>query len=212
MESLQRRSILKNAGWTPVPNWVLDNIHRFDGVQFRLLMFIIRRLYGWDTPREDFSVRFLSSNTGIPRSTVQRHIRLMIAAGILLDAGRGVKGSRRLRIQERCPTGRDAQETREEKFPQPVSPPVPPMQVQKSYHPPGQDKNRTLNKSFQTHTIEQLLDPLKNKISQGSFQRLIQGVHSTEGQSITVVTSVPLYLADLIRKELGMEVFFQQAI
>ena len=74
----QRNILLKGPGWTPVPNYLLDTIYHFDPVQFKILMFVVRRLYGWENPRDEFSVRFLSSNTGIPRSTVQRHLRFMI--------------------------------------------------------------------------------------------------------------------------------------
>lgn len=91
-----RKTLMSSSGWTPVPNWLLDSMDQFDPVQFKIMVFLARQLYGFEHPDSSFGIRRIAKGTGIPRSTVQYHLARMIASGHLVEIGRGRGGARRL--------------------------------------------------------------------------------------------------------------------
>lgn len=204
----QRNILLKGPGWTPVPNYLLDTIYHFDPVQFKILMFVVRRLYGWENPRDEFSVRFLSSNTGIPRSTVQRHLRFMISSGIFQDLGRGKKGSRRLGLSPVRPGILDNSEIPGDIPPATEESTVQDRTVHSRYRLVGQEKKNKPGEIICTDPLSSLTEYL----SPGSFRLLTGSYVGIQEDRILFSRPVPSYLAGLIQERLGYRVSFQQAV
>ncbi len=102
-----RRDVLSAPGWTPMPNWIFETFSQLDPVECKILLFVARRLYGYETPHRELSVRKLSAMTGLPKSTVHTRLNRLIARGVLQVTGRGARGTRLLDIPDERPSGRD---------------------------------------------------------------------------------------------------------
>ncbi len=166
-----RDDLLSGSGWTPVPNELLDKMSEFDPVQFKIALFLVRRLYGYKTPRDDFSVRFISDNTGLPRSTVQRHLTMMISNGIVAIVGRGKKGARRLSFSMRT-TNRD---TAAATVRAPIRPPVP-SRAWKASRYPGQVQikhpKQNVHAAKTSFSHSEIFLELERTLSSSSFRKI----------------------------------------
>ncbi len=162
-----RGQLMSEQGWTPIPNHVLDQVYRFNPVQFKILMYICRRLYGWDKPHSDFSVRFLSDHTGIAKSTVQRHLDKMIATGILLVAGKGTRGVRKLMLAPPPECTTNTPETTDSRVISIST--VPSNAVRSPYHPSVQPNRKIIKNSVRTIND---LSQNRNNINSDLFKSL----------------------------------------
>ncbi len=100
---MQKRELLDSGNWTPVPNWIFENTEKLDGAKALILQTVVWRTFGTRTVDNRFSIRYLSARTGLNRTTVHKHLRMMIAAGWLLDIGRGASGEYLLAVPEHPP-------------------------------------------------------------------------------------------------------------
>lgn len=170
-----KEDVLSSNGWTPIPNWLLEANH-VDPVPFKILIFIARRLYGWSSPKDEFSIRFLATGTGIPRSTVHRHLKMLINSGLILTVGKGKRGVSRLAIAPDRPIT-NSQMSRL------VDDTVPANGGQSPFQQVGQNKENDLNKPVQ-------IQKQASRLSQDSMNRedlFVVLKRSLSGQTLTRV-------------------------
>lgn len=99
----RKRAVLDRGGWTPFPNWIVQNFDRFHPVQYKILSLVIFSTIGSQKPNNRFSVRYISDRTGLNKTTVHKHLRALLAAGWLIDSGRGEHGEFLLEIPAESP-------------------------------------------------------------------------------------------------------------
>lgn len=85
-----------------VPAWMVQSMHRLPGIEYKILSLVAFKNQ-FDNATREFSVRYLAAKIGEPKSTVQVHLSRMLKAGLVLEAGRGRRGIRRLALPNHCP-------------------------------------------------------------------------------------------------------------
>ncbi len=98
-----KRAVLDKGGWTPFPNWIIQNFEKFHPAQYKILSLVIFATIGSASPNNRFSIRYISDRTNLNKTTVHKHLKIMLAAGWLIDAGRGGKGEYLLEIPSESP-------------------------------------------------------------------------------------------------------------
>lgn len=193
-----RDAVFEQRGWTPVPNHVFELMPQLDPIQFKIFMFIVRGLYGWDTPRDEFSVRFISNGTGIARSTVHRHIRKMVSAQLLFRLGRGKKGATRFSISEfsgssTVPSGKNTS--------------VPLRAVHNPSRLPGQNKDTKKNSTKKqastlnpSRTSSDLLSGLEKTLSRNTFSAIKRAYLGQKNSIHFFRTDLPDHLQFILKR------------
>lgn len=203
-----RKKVLSSPGWTPVPNHLLDTMADRHPVQFKILLFLARRLYGYESPRDDFSVRFISDKTGLPRSTVHRHLAIMINEGTITVCGRGKKGARRLRISDRRPISLDGfrpadRSTGETTIPE---------RGQIASRMVGQNKDNPVHKNVRVDLSSRsdeksgLLLILEKSLSAVSYSKIESSMESVSNGQIRLSRKLPESLRFMLEQSTGMVV------
>lgn len=99
----KKRAVLDRGSWTPFPNWIIQNFEKFHPAQYKILSLVIFSTIGSSSSNNRFSIRYISDRTGLNKTTVHKHLKILLAAGWLIDAGRGSKGEYLLEIPVESP-------------------------------------------------------------------------------------------------------------
>lgn len=86
-------------GFTKIAHELLDAICRFkfNGAQLRIIMKIWRLTYGYNRIDHDFSISFLSEETGLSESAVKKELKTLIDSSVLIVTEKATRStSRRL--------------------------------------------------------------------------------------------------------------------
>ncbi|MBX7086656.1 MAG: helix-turn-helix domain-containing protein [Leptospirales bacterium] len=71
-------------------------MHLFNGIEWKILSLVAYK-NGFSDATREFSVRYLAAKTGESKSTIHRHLKLMLTAGLLHKRG---EGRRKIQILE----------------------------------------------------------------------------------------------------------------
>jgi len=73
-------------GYTKIANELLDAIVRFDfsKLELRIILYILRKTYGFNKLEDDMTVQQIATATGIDRSNASRALRSLIGGGSVL--------------------------------------------------------------------------------------------------------------------------------
>ena len=76
-------------GHTDIANEILDYLvtFRMSGQEWQVLMFVVRKTYGWHKKQDSISYGQISEFTHIPRRTVIRIIKKLVAKKTLVASG-----------------------------------------------------------------------------------------------------------------------------
>lgn len=74
---------LNPPNFTQIPNEILDRMHEMTPAEFKVLVAICRKTFGWHKERDIISLTQLEEMTGLSRTAVQAGIMAGIARGIL---------------------------------------------------------------------------------------------------------------------------------
>lgn len=76
----------KENGFTPIANEILERLVNIDllGAEFRVLLFIIRKTYGYHKKQDRISFTQFESGTGISRQTINKTIKNLVAKGLIV--------------------------------------------------------------------------------------------------------------------------------
>lgn len=79
--------------YCPIPNVILDEwIHRLGHAEFKILMFISRKTFGWHKIRDRISLSQIHKATGFTRSNITNAIRSLCKLGLLMKMKMGKVG------------------------------------------------------------------------------------------------------------------------
>lgn len=100
--------------YTKIPNSLLDALAstKLSGHEYRLLLFIIRKTYGYHKPEDQISLSQIVDGTGIHRRSVQKVIEKTSARSILQVEGNGQGRPNTLGVNENTSEWKGAPETR----------------------------------------------------------------------------------------------------
>lgn len=76
----------KENGFTPIANEILERLVNIDllGAEFRILLFIIRKTYGYQKKQDRISFTQFENATGISRQTINKTIKNLMAKGLIV--------------------------------------------------------------------------------------------------------------------------------
>lgn len=76
----------KENGFTPIANEILERLVNIDllGAEFRILLFIIRKTYGYQKKQDRISFTQFEQATGISRQTINKTIKNLVAKGLIV--------------------------------------------------------------------------------------------------------------------------------
>ncbi len=76
----------KENGFTPIANEILERLVNIDllGAEFRVLLFIIRKTYGYQKKQDRISFTQFEKGTGISRQTINKTIKNLVAKGLIV--------------------------------------------------------------------------------------------------------------------------------
>lgn len=76
----------KENGFTPIANEILERLVNTDllGAEFRVLLFIIRKTYGYQKKQDRISFTQFEKSTGISRQTINKTIKNLVAKGLIV--------------------------------------------------------------------------------------------------------------------------------
>ncbi len=81
----------KEDGYTPIANEILEQLARVSmpNSEFRVLMVLFRKTYGWNKKEDEISLSQFSSSSGLHRSHVCRALMGLIKKNIVTKVGNG---------------------------------------------------------------------------------------------------------------------------
>ncbi len=203
-----------SSGYTRFPDWLLDSMDRFDPVQWKILCLIVRKNIGFSHPTKEFSVRYIAAKIGENKSTVHRHLKRMLEAGLILEMGRGSRGAMLLDLPSR-----PADETLSPRPSHPQRSCVP----RRASHRPLQEGQVKNNSTVQSSTVQrspsassakqtfdsspgsqppERCDPfasLRDRISPAQLSLLREHYQGDHEGTPTFDGGLPLYLLQLVR-------------
>ncbi|WP_110928395.1 replication protein [Bacillus massiliglaciei] len=83
-------------GFTRIANEIMEHVIKlpFNGTQLRILLFIWRCTYGFQTTENDFSITYIAKKINASRSQVDRELKVLIDSQVVNVLGTGEKGAR----------------------------------------------------------------------------------------------------------------------
>lgn len=83
---LNMASPQKENGFTPIANEILEELVKIDllGAELRVLLFIIRKTYGYRKKQDRISYTQFEKGTGISRQTINKTIKNLMAKGLIV--------------------------------------------------------------------------------------------------------------------------------
>lgn len=84
---------IPSPNYCPIPNVLLDEwIYRLGNAEFKILMFIARKTFGWHKIRDRISLSQIHKATGFTRSNIINAIRSLCKLGLLMKIKMGKAG------------------------------------------------------------------------------------------------------------------------
>jgi len=76
----------KENGFTPIANEIIEELVKIDllGAEFRVLLFIIRKTYGYQKKQDRISFTQFEKGTGISRATINKTLKNLMAKGLIV--------------------------------------------------------------------------------------------------------------------------------
>ena len=76
----------KENGYTPIANEILEELVKIDllGAELRVLLFIIRKTYGYHKKSDQISFTQFEKGTGISRQTINKTLKNLMAKGLIV--------------------------------------------------------------------------------------------------------------------------------
>lgn len=76
----------KENGFTPIANEIIESLVKIDllGAEWRVLLFIIRKTYGYQKKQDRISFTQFEKGTGISRQTINKTIKNLVAKGLIV--------------------------------------------------------------------------------------------------------------------------------
>ncbi len=76
----------KENGFTPIANEIIESLVKIDllGAEWRVLLFIIRKTYGYHKKSDRISFTQFEKGTGISRQTINKTIKNLVAKGLIV--------------------------------------------------------------------------------------------------------------------------------
>lgn len=76
----------KENGFTPLANEIIEELVKIDllGAEFRVLLFIIRKTYGYQKKQDRISFTQFEKGTGISRQTINKTLKNLMAKGLIV--------------------------------------------------------------------------------------------------------------------------------
>jgi hypothetical protein len=84
--------------WTKFPNCILDNLEKFTHTEFKVIAFMVRKNFGWNNPNKEFSIRYLSANTGISKPSIISAVEGLEKKQSIINVGTGQRGLKKYEI------------------------------------------------------------------------------------------------------------------
>jgi len=78
---------INKPNYTQIPNLILDNIHKYSLPEFKILIFICRKTFGWHKKKDRIAYSQIIKGTGLGKNTVPRAVNLLKENGYLIQSG-----------------------------------------------------------------------------------------------------------------------------
>lgn len=88
---MEQAQYYQPGGYTKVPNTMMRALYRcrFNGSQFRVIIFIIRMTNGWNKGSRIISYKFIAKELDLDRRSVRRTIKTLIQNNVIIKQKSG---------------------------------------------------------------------------------------------------------------------------
>lgn len=74
---------IEKPNYTQVPNIILDNMHELTGSEFKIIMLICRKTFGWHKEKDKISLSQITKNTGIGKTQAVKALKNLENKGLI---------------------------------------------------------------------------------------------------------------------------------